>query len=283
MDILFLDDSVQSGCRGGMGRLLSIGGIIVPETSLQALTQVVDEIAKQAGIPDDCELKWSPPADNWIHDNLKGQAREDCYRAVLEAVSGLGVRAVVVAWDEARTKLRGNKATAEIFKYAFERFLIFLQHPARLGLMIADRPGGGRQQETELLASFLTNVESGTEYILSNRHVPINILTTPSHLVRHLQVADLVVGVTTAMVAGLTNFASPLFPVVHNMLLTNGEGLSGGTGLKLFPEELTNLYYWVLNEKEYGRVGQTPLPLPAPEWPYYIDESDPATGFPEDE
>lgn len=49
--------------------------------------------------------------------------------------------------------------------------------------------------------AYLNRMTIGTDYVKRDR-VLLNILTTPSHLVRGLQLADLVTGITTAAVAG---------------------------------------------------------------------------------
>lgn len=115
----------------------------------------------------------------------------------------------------------------------------------------------------------------GSDYMPPTR-IPLNVVTTPSHLVRPLQVADLVVGITTAMVGGATKYAGPLFPLVGQMMIRNAKDYIGGTGLKVFPDELWNLYHWVLGEDTYGRVGlNSGYTLPWREWLYYYDHNDP--------
>src|ERR1700733_7134272 len=51
--------------------------------------------------------------------------------------------------------------------------------------------------------------------------VLLTVLPTPSHLVRHLQLADLVTGIGTAMVCGAYEYAGPLFPRVKPLLIRN--------------------------------------------------------------
>ena len=72
----------------------------------------------------------------------------------------------------------------------------------------------------------------------------------PSHLSRHVQLADLVARSTTGMVGG-SEFAPPVFQHVSPPLIQAHTGARGGTGLKLFPDELTNLYFHVLGENLY--------------------------------
>jgi hypothetical protein len=53
----------------------------------------------------------------------------------------------------------------------------------------------------------------GTSYV-SFEHIPVNVLSTFSHLVRLLQLADLVTSCTTAYVAGEDTYAPPVFPAI---------------------------------------------------------------------
>ena len=84
----------------------------------------------------------------------------------------------------------------------------------------------------------------------------MNVLTTPSHLVRHLQLADLITGITTAMVCGQYDYSRSLFPFVKPLLITNNQSTIAGTGLKIHPDkELLNIYHWVLGETLFHRGG----------------------------
>jgi hypothetical protein len=274
VEVLFVDETHQVGQRAGMGRLLALGGVLLGEETLWGLAHRIDVICHQFGIPDGCQLKWSPPPDNWIHHNLTGERRTDCYGQVLDAVSQSGGRGIVVAIDTGRTAptLQGSHALLRAFQWVYERTVMQLEQEGHRGLIIADRPSGNRRQETELLGEVLETIEEGTAYVPPNT-IPINVLTTPARLVRHLQVADLVVGVTTAMLTGAGRYAEPLFGAVQAMLVRSADGLAGGAGLKLFPPSLTNLYHWVLGEPRYARRRQDrEWRLPSPEFAYYLDD-----------
>jgi hypothetical protein len=273
MQLLFLDDSVQKGHRGKMGKLVAAGGVLLDEAALRPLQERIDGICAQFQIPLGCEIKWSPPKGNWIREHLDEQARQDLQTRVLEAALEHEAKALVVIFDTGRTSLQGAKALRKALEYAFERATMHLEDEGKLGLIVADRPGGSKKEEEAFLEDVLSTIAWGTEYV-QPKQIPINILTTPSHLVRHLQVADLVVGVTTAMVAGNLTFAEPLFPIVKQMLLRNAYDYIGGTGLKLFPKELSNLYYWVLGEDVFAKVAaNSGWGLPREGFPYY------STGF----
>jgi hypothetical protein len=97
-------------------------------------------------------------------------------------------------------------------------------------IIVADKPGGGKEQETEFLTNFVERIQKGTAYVLPN-WILLNVLTTPSHLVRHLQLADLVTGITTAMVAGNDKYARAIFPSVQNLFIKNRPGGVGAPGV----------------------------------------------------
>ncbi|MDP1709077.1 MAG: hypothetical protein Q8L89_08465 [Gammaproteobacteria bacterium] len=84
----------------------------------------------------------------------------------------------------------------------------------------------------------------------------INMLTAQSRMVRHLQLADLVVSITAAMFAGQTKWASQYFELIKGTFIRNALGYIGGTGVKVYPDELINLYYWVLGEKQFSKAGR---------------------------
>jgi hypothetical protein len=72
----------------------------------------------------------------------------------------------------------------------------------------------------------------------------MNLLTAPSHLNRFLQVADIITGATTCMVAGKKQFAEPVFAEIQQMFIKNALSYVGGTGLVLFPDQVRNLHYY---------------------------------------
>jgi hypothetical protein len=251
MEIFFADDSVQKGFRKGQGKLVGFGGIFVPDSELRGLSDDVDSIARRFGIPSGVELKWSPPPSNWIHANLSDPDRPDCYRQVIEAAQARGVKALVAVIDLGRVSWTPAKALFECVTYVWERVEMHLNRPPRTGLIVADRPSGGSKEEDALLTDFLAMSSVGTGFVLPS-NVALNLLTTPSHLLRHLQVADLVTGATVAAIAG-SRWSMAVFGSVKPMLIKNTLGYVGGTGLKLWPWACVNLYFHVLGESAYTR------------------------------
>lgn len=270
VDFLFADDSVQTGNRSGMGKVVAFGGVILESQHLRPLTDAIEALCQRWSVPKGTEIKWSPPVGNWIRENLK-EGRGEFNAELLQVADEFEPRALVVAWDTGRTSLKGDEAFQKCVQFLFERATTHLAKRDASCVMVADRPGGGRPQDDEFLRRFLERVEAGTEYAQPDRFL-LNALTTPSHLVRHLQLADMVVGVTTAMVAGRYTYAQPLFERVKPWMIANHLGYRGGTGLKLFPDELMNLYHWVLGEDSYTKVAdQRAIALPDIGRPYSVE------------
>ncbi len=214
------------------------------------------------------EIKWSPKKGSWLHQNLHGDGRTQCYTEILKSAEEAGCKAIVTAWDCGRTTLQGQQAFQKVLDYTLERIAMYLSKKDSLGVIVADRPGGSHKQDEAFLTEFLERVSAGTEYVKPD-HVPINILTTPSHLQRHLQLADLVTAITCAMVAGQSAYAESYFPIIKRMLIANHQGYIGGTGLKVFPADLINLYHWVLGEAHFVTVSRNVgVPLPVKDRPY---------------
>jgi hypothetical protein len=274
MEIFFADDSAQRTCsRGDMGPLISVGGILIDEQAIQPLAVALDGIAASFGLPRGEEFKWSPNRGSWIRENLH-ERRMDCYRELLETAATHRAKAIVICNDTARTGDDPGRAFERCLDYLFERLSMNLEDRGAYALMVADRPGGGKRQEDNFLAYFLKRVREGTEYVLPTR-ILLNVLTTPSDMVRHLQLADVVTGITTAVVAGFDTYAAPLFPYVKRLLITNRPGGVAGTGLKIVPDSprantLVNLYRWVLDEKLLHKGGGArAYVLPVAEFPFY--------------
>lgn len=281
MDVFFADDSSQRASRRGLGKLVAFGGLAFEENELAPFAEDVDGIATRYGIPPEVELKWSPDPrkDRWLHEEFRDPQRRDCYSEVLHAAREHGGRAIVVVWDTGRTSLQGVQAFDRCVDYLFERIETHLQKENRLGLVVADRPGGGKSEEEAFLAAFLLRVTLGTGY-KKGENVQLNVLTTPSHLLRHLQAADLVTGIATGAVGG-NPYALALAGALNPLLLRNALGSIGGTGLKLFPQDLVNLHYHCFGETTFAKVsamaGWT-LPAergwwpPKSELPFYRDD-----------
>jgi len=272
MKLFFADDSTQKSVRKGMGKLIAFGGVIIDEGHLRPLSAGIDAVAESFGVPEGEELKWSPKKKSWIYSNLIGEERQNCYSAILETALEYETKAIVIVWDTERTTLKGNDAFEKCVSFLYERLSVHLEKTDSLGLIIADKPGGSHKEDEAFLENFIERTNSGTKYVPPDR-IGLNVVTTPSHLLRHLQLADLVTGITTAMVAGSYKYARSLFEFIKPMFIQNYFGCVAGTGLKLFPDELTNIYHWVLGEDTFRRVGMNSgWSLPDKKWPYAENE-----------
>ena len=254
MDIFFGDDSKQKSSRKNLGDLVAFGGYLIQDTCIRPLASDVDEVLKSFHVPLDTEIKWSLPHGNWIRDNLPEFDKASLYQCVLEVLNKHNAVAVVAIWDCGRTTLKGIDAFEKCVDFVFERMSIHLAKNDSYCLIIADRPGGGKTQEETFLNTFIERLETGTEYVPPDR-VLLNILTTPSKMVRQLQLADLITSISTAMVAKKYKYAKSNFEKIKPLLMKNSYGYIGGTGLKLFPDQLINLYHWIIEEDSYIRIG----------------------------
>jgi hypothetical protein len=114
----------------------------------------------------------------------------------------------------------------------------------------------------------LETLQAGTNYVLPDR-IAINVVSTPSKLVRLLQLADVVTSCTTAMVSGENNFAPLIFPEVRKLMVSS-LGRVGGYGLKIHPDvRYRNLYHWLVGDTHFvrGWMGG-PMPMPLSSYPY---------------
>ncbi len=272
MQFFFGDDSAQQGARAGMGKVVAFGGILTASDQLRPLSSKIDEIAEKYGIPDKEEIKWSPKKGSWIHGNLQGEDRANCYKEILCAAQEADCKAVVAACDFRMRNLKPEWGFERCVTYALERISTHLAKASDQAVIIADRPSGGHKEADQFLAAFLERLSSNRNHMLEDTF-SLNMLTAQSHMSRHLQVADLVVAISTAMVAGQTKWASKYFETVRAMMLRNVLGYIGGTGLKVYPDQLVNLYHWVLGENAFVKAANgTGWPLPLKNIPYATDD-----------
>jgi hypothetical protein len=139
-----------------------------------------------------------------------------------------------------------------------------------IGIVIADKPGGGSVQETQWLAGTLALTNDGTEYVTPDR-VVLSIVTAPSHHLPHLQLADLVTAATTAAVAGRPSglqLRDLLLGIAHK----HARGYAGGAGIVLWPRR-PNLFYWAFGETAWEIPSTASgYGLPWSHWEYGTDD-----------
>jgi Protein of unknown function (DUF3800) len=267
--LVFIDDSGQSvPPRRGLGELVALGGVVVPEAAVAGYATDLEVIRADLGVPADVELKWYAPRGSFLAaagGELVGSLR----RRMLHAAIDRDVHSVVVVWDRGLVPWGRDQVARELLKYLYERVSMCLGDD--VGIIIADEPGGPARAHERWLATTLTLTRRGTTYVSPER-VVLPIVTAPSHHVPHLQLADLVVAATTAAVAGRPAGLA-LAPLLRELAHKNARGYAGGAGIKLFPDELLNLYWWTFDEEAFWRVatGES-WTLPLSELPFETDD-----------
>jgi hypothetical protein len=232
--VAFVDDSKREGKRCGMGRLVALGAVVFPERAIADYARQAEALYASLGVPSDTELKWSPPDGSFLKSEAGRRVRGSLVQRMLELAVHVDARSVVVVWDTGRaTELQGKSAEQKVLDFLYERVSMCLGND--VGMMIADKPAGGRTSDDEKwLASTLELTNYGTDYI-NPEHVVLPIVTAPSHHLRQLQLADLVTGATAAVVAGGNSYADNLAPLLLTLAHKNRRGLAGGAGVKLQP------------------------------------------------
>lgn len=201
--------------------------------------------------------------------SLTDARREKFYRELIAILAEHRVVALVMAVDERHDQSSPDRqgSARKSIKFFLERVDQRGKKLNRQALLVLDRPGGGRREESAFLKASTEIVEGGTEYVKLG-HVAHSLLAADSHASRLLQVADVVTGVCLSVVAGRTQYAEPLFREIIPLLHRSAEDRIHGYGLKIFPDHrYANLYHWLVGEDTMwsGGVG---LHLPANGRPY---------------
>ena len=277
MDIFFADDARQrTPTRPGMGPLVAAGGIYVPGDAVRSLERDLTDLCTAFGFPLGEEFKWSPRPGSWMHGELITERRQEFLIDAVRLAAARNVSAVVIIEDT-----NCDTATPACARHEDDATALMLERVnwclrrketdgiiagGTDGIIIADRPGGARRDEDKFLANCLESIQSTTLYLRPTR-IALNVLSTSSHLIRLLQLADVVCSCTTAVVAGEASFSPPIFEHIRP-LLHSDSGRIGGVGLKLHPDfRYANLYHWLLGDAYLTR-GNTGRPLPDQRYPY---------------
>jgi hypothetical protein len=232
VNILFVDDTEQLNRK-----YVGIGGVIFHDDYLNDLFSLFKQKKASHGIPPQEEIKWSPRKNSWIAKNLIGEKRISAYSDILGLVGSFKGKLVVAVVQRDVSKQSLIEAKWECIEFVTERFQFYLQaHEDRKGLIIADFPGSGKE-EKKLLQDYYQLLEKGTKYVKPS-NIVMNLLTTESHLNPSLQVADLVVGITTGMCTPQRRYALQYWDIVKRHFHRNQNGEVMGCGLKVFPNEI---------------------------------------------
>lgn len=263
MHLIFADDSDQKNPkRPGMGPLTAIGGVIVPGVVVKALEKDIDDLCLKFGFPTGVEFKWHPKRDSWMWNNLGWDDKKRFFLEVTTLLKDADVRVLVVIVDEGKAPASGKNYRPESdgIRLFLERVNRGLEDLDSQGIVVADEPGGGKDDEKEFHLNCIKTLREGTLWVNFD-NIALNVLCAPSDHVRLLQAADLVTGVVVAKVAGMDRYAGPIFEALKPLFRRDGDRI-GGIGLKIWPDsEYQNLYYWLLGDTSTWSWGdQRPLP-----------------------
>lgn len=274
MDFVFADDARQPNpTRPGMGELVAVGGVRVPDGSVQDLERAIDRECARVGFPPGERFKWSPGHELWMRDNLTGTARTAFFTKVLDLAAADGATALFVMEDKSRKAAAGASTHEDdATKLFLERVNNRLQEDGCMGVVLADRPGGGRPDEDRFLAQCLEVLQMGTAYVRPD-HIALNVITTNSKMVRLLQLADVVTSCTLARVAGETTYSQLVMPAILPLFGCGGPRNVGGWVVKLHPDFCyVNLYHWLFGDQS-SWVDNSGYDLPARGFPYRTSEN----------
>lgn len=237
-----------------MGPLVAIGGISIASDAVKEAEHSVNRICRDAGIPKNEKFKWSPGRELWMHKNLTGDDRKKFFTDVFHIVDEYKCILTVVI-EDTNCKYATNDAKTpeeDVARMYLERVHGQLNHLDCDGIVIVDRPSGGRGDEDQYLLDCLEIIQDGTEY-LNPEKFATNVVSSSSKYIRLLQVADVVVACTLSAVAGEKEYAPDILKTFRHLF--DGESRRiGGIGVKIHPDyKYVNLYHWVIGDKLYAR------------------------------
>lgn len=255
MHLFFADDSRQnSPSRAGMGPLLATGGIRIDANKAKSLERRLDETCTKFGFPPKEEFKWSPGRELWMRDNLVGEDREAFFRCIIEEAAVHEVTAFVVVTDTScQTATGADNHEEDVTCLFLERVQNQAKRLADDGIIIVDRPSGDRNQETDFLRTCLETLQSGTTYVQFD-NIAFNVVSSPSSLLRLLQLADFVTSCSLSRISGEDRYSPPIFDELRR-LFDSSMGRIGGVGVKIHPDyKYENLYHWLLGDRVFVKM-----------------------------
>lgn len=185
MRLAYVDDSEQpSPLRRGLGPLLALGAAIVPENQIAGYASDLATIKTDLAIPPGEEIKWKPPKNSFLA-GAGGELVSTLRQRMLEAAADRQIHTAVVIIDHGKQYTNRSKSEVgrEILKWLYERISMHLGDHDDVGIVIADKPGGGSKEDSRWLADTLQLTNDGTEYVTPDRIV-MPIVTAASHLFR---------------------------------------------------------------------------------------------------
>lgn len=186
----------------------------------------------------DIEVKWSPPRGNWIRENLNADGRIALYRDLLtliKAAEGLVIGCIfdygsIKDWDL-------DEARRQAYIHTFERINFLAAKRGETALVITDNDEDKRTTKERVSETF-SLVKKGTPYLELDR---IYKHSWPVESERHagIQLADLLCGVVTHMVAGSEEYAGKYWDLVRGQFMFFGDpNIPQRFGLSILPSPL---------------------------------------------
>ncbi|MGW2373407.1 DUF3800 domain-containing protein [Kitasatospora sp. NPDC001683] len=250
---VFVDETTvraQHVQRAGLGTLQAYGAVALPGELLPVFAARAAGIQAEFGIGGE-ELKWSPDRKRQpAQFALGARGREPVQRALLAVAAECGAWTATVVWDQERDPSPDAHREKWMLKLLYERISMGLSDRDGLGTVVFDQKHSLRGHDADWLAATRKLTDHGTEYTSASRIVNRFVMGPSDHL-PGLQLADLVVGATTALVAGQNSglaLREPLLELIHR----REDGDLSGAGLKLWPNSLENLYSWI----QHGRPAE---------------------------
>jgi hypothetical protein len=228
--------------------------VIFHDDYLNNLFSLFNQTKTSHSIPSEEEIKWSPKKNSWIFRNLIKDNRISAYSDILSLIRLCKGKIVVAVVRRDTFKESLIEAKWKCIVFVTERFQFYLQtHEDKKGLIIADFPGSGKE-EKKLLQDYYQLLEKGTRYVEPS-NIVMNLLTTESHLNPALQLADLVVGITTSMCTTQRKYALQYWNIVKDNFHRNQNGKVVGCGLKVYPKETIGEIHTTLFPEEVEEAG----------------------------
>ncbi len=250
MFLIFADDSRNNSPNiPNMGKLVSIGGIIINAEKSNSILKQINQLCADYNFPPHDEFKWSPGRELWMNNNLVNDKREKFIIDILSILKTNDAISIICVNDTKYKTASGIDSHEKDVTYLFiERISQYLNKHNSKGLLIVDRPSGGRSDEDKFLYDCLVRIENSEGYIIPN-HFAHNVISTPSKYSRLLQCADIITGCTTAKVGGENKYSKIIFKHIKQLLHRRTSKIAG-YGLKIHPEYIyDNLYHWLIDEE----------------------------------
>lgn len=249
-----------------MDGLVAIGGISVAADRANDLNRrIAEECHSKFGLPTDVPFKWSPHRKSWIKSNMSDVQRGELLKHVLTIAQEYDLFAIVALCELGTPPVDGAQShEMSALIMTMERFHTAIG-ASDTGMIIIDRPAGDKADEESYLATCADIAAVGSGYAKFTK-LACPIVSMPFSLSRILQIADLIVSITTAHFAGRAS-AAEFFPLVLPFFKSN-DGRRGGVSVKVHPDiKYRNLYHWLLEDELFVRGGRG-MSMPLMKSPY---------------